>query len=246
VGYEVAACYGFPGEHRVLSLRPIALALTVTMLAPAVGAAEDSAARTGRYSIASTVPESAAPEVKLLDPSSLLPPIESFETAPPLADAAERADEILRDDPTIAAAEPGAGHSGGPLSYPLSDDLSARLDYHHALLFDRDHSRALRNDPMPTFSTRPDRDVLDLGMSWRLAGNSVGIGYQLESARGGSLPADLGVSRFLPGSQQATHAFTLGLTRRWGGNDPPPLLIEPPLGLQVDVAAVEATPTPAP
>ena len=226
------------------SLRPAAVAVTALLLAPAVYAGEVPPDLAGRYSIGRTVP--AAPALTLLDPSWLLPPIESLDTAVAAADGAERADQILRDDPALAV-HTRAPSSGGPLGYRLSDDLMAQLRYRHSEPFDRAGSRTLRDDPSTGFSTRPNRDVLDLNMSWRLAGNTVGVGYELQSARGAALPGDIAVSRFLPGSQQATHTLTLGLTREWGAGPPPPLLIEPPpLDLQVDLAAVEGTPTPAP
>ena len=77
------------------SLRPAAVAVTALLLAPAVYAGEVPPDLAGRYSIGRTVP--AAPALTLLDPSWLLPPIESLDTAVAAADGAERADQILRD-----------------------------------------------------------------------------------------------------------------------------------------------------
>ena len=85
----------------------------------------------------------------------------------------------------------------------------------------------------------------DLNMSWLLAGSTVGVGYQLQSARGTTLADTVSVSRFLPGSEQAMHSFTLGLTRKWGAAAPPPLVELPLLLPDLDVAATETTPTPA-
>ena len=84
---------------------------------------------------------------------------------------------------------------------------------------------ALRSDPPTGFSRQLDTDVLTLGMAWRLAGNRVGLAYQLQSARGRS--DDVSLSRFLPGSDTATHALTVGVTREFGAGQPPPA--PPPL-----------------
>ncbi len=149
---------------------------------------------------------------------------------------------MLRDD-TAAAPLPPAP-PGGPIAYPLSDAVTARLRYNHAQLSDRADGQTLRNDLSTAFSTRPDRDVVGLNMSWRLAGSTVGLGYQLDSSRLGNAN-DVGIGRFLPGNQQALHSFTLGLTRAWGASAPPPVLIEPPLvPPPLDVAAAQASPTP--
>lgn len=231
----------------MLSLGPIAVAATALLLAPAVQAGSVSPFLADRFSISGTPPPpTAPPPFTLLDPTWLLP-VESLETAAAVADGAERAGAILRDDAAARAAPQDSSHSsGGPLSYSLSDDLTAQFHYHHAELLERGDSQSVRDDESTAFSTRPDRDVLDLNMSWRLAGSTLGLGYQLQSARGGSGPGEVGFSRFLPGSQQATHALTLGLTREWGAAAAPSVLIEPPLlppGL--DVADAGATPTPA-
>ena len=223
--------------------RPTALAVTALLLAPAVHAGEPGPDLAGRYSIGFAAPQRTG--LTLLEPTWLLPPIESLDTAAAASDSAERADQILHNDPALAT-HPHLTPSDGPLAYALSDDLTAQLRYRHSQPFDHSDSLLLRDDQSTAFSTRPNRDVLDLNMSWRLAGNTVGVGYQLQSARGGSLANDIAVSRFLPGSQQATHAFTLGLTREWGAPEPPPLLIESPLEAPVNLAAAEATPTPSP
>jgi hypothetical protein len=103
-------------------------------------------------------------------------------------------------------------------------DVAWRFDYTHSLLTDTMSNQLLRNDRSTGFSRQLDRDVVDLGLSWRLAGNRLGIGYQLQSARERSA-ADLSLARFLPGNAQATHALTLGLTREWGAGTPPPVPI---------------------
>lgn len=228
------------------SLGPTAVALTALLFAPAVEAGGVSPSLADRFSISGKAPAPpTAPPFTLLDPAWLLPPAESLETTATVADSAERAGAILRGDATarVLPSNPSEG-SGGPLSYSLSDDLTAQLRYHHSELVGRQDSQTVRDDESTAFSTRPDRDVLDLNMSWRLAGSTVGLGYELQSARGGSGAGEVGFSRFLPGSQQATHALTLGLRREWGAA-PPPLLIEPPLlPPDLDVADSGATPTP--
>jgi len=227
------------------SLRSIAAAVAALLLAPDVRAANLSHALVDRFSVSGAAP-AAAPRFTLLDPTWLLPPLESLETAAALGDGAERADQILRDEAAAASAAPPPRHpSDAPFSYSLADGVTARFDYRHAQLFDRAASQTLRGDATTEFSTRPDRDVLDLNMSWHLAGSTVGLGYQLESARSGSGVGQVGMSRFLPGSQQSTHSLTLGLSRQWGGEAAPPVLVEPPfLAPEIDVAAAAATPTP--
>ena len=115
-------------------------------------------------------------------------------------------------------------------------DVDWTLDYRHSFLTDTTSSAALRGDPSTGFSRQLDRDVVDLGLSWRLAGSRLGIGYELQSAREHSA-ADLSLGRFLPGSGQATHALTLGLTREWGAGAPPPVpVVAPPSTLDEDDA----------
>jgi hypothetical protein len=196
-----------------------------------------------RFSISGFAPPP-APPFTLLDPSWLLPPLAALEDAAALADGAERADQLLHDDAPLASIAPGHA-SDAPFAYSLADGVTAHVDYRRAQIFDRASSQALRNDASTTFSTRPDRDVLDLNMSWRLAGNTVGLGYQIESARSGTGIGEINVSRFMPGNPQAVHSLTLGLSRQWGGEAAPPVLVEPPLlPPEVDVAQAEATPTP--
>lgn len=228
------------------SPRSFAAAVVALVLAVAAQATDVAPAFADRFSISGTAPPPAGPPAfTLLDPEWLLPPIESLEAAAVLTDGATRADQILRDDTTTAALPRTPAAAGGPMAYSLSNDVTADVDYHRAQLFDRADSETLRNETATAFSTRPDRDVLDLNMSWRLAGSTVGLGYQLESARTGTA-GDLGIGRFMPGNQQAMHSLTLGLSHAWGAAAPAPaigpLLLSPPL----DVAAAEASPTPAP
>ena len=141
--------------------------------------------------------------------------------------------------------------TGGPVSYSLSDHLSAQLRYRRSQGFDRSGSRSLRDDASTAFSTQPNRDVFDLNMNWDVAGSTLGVGYQLQSSAGGvwsseAAPAG-GISRFLPGNEQATHSLMFGLTRQWGAPEPPPVVVaDPPLLPDLDVAVAEGTPTPAP
>jgi hypothetical protein len=204
----------------------------------AVAALEPPPAVVQRFSIGTGHSAAVSPQgFTLLDPDWLLPPSEFLE-----ASSAERADQMLHSDGTVASL-PAAPAADGPLSYSLSDDLTADLRYHHSQLFGRGDSQTAREEAATVFSTRPDRDVFDLNMSWHLAGNTLGLGYQLESARSGSA-TDVGLSRFLPGNQQAVQSLTLGLTRAWGASEPP-MPIEPVLALPV-AAAVDPSPTPQP
>jgi hypothetical protein len=194
------------------------------LLVVAARAADVSSAAADHLSLgASAAPSARPPAFTLLDREWLLPPIESLEAAALLAKSADRADQMLRDD-TAAAPLPPAP-PGGPIAYPLSDAVTAHLQYDHAQLSDRADSQTLRNDLSTAFSTRPDRDVVGLNMSWRLAGSTVGLGYQLDSSRLGNAN-DVGIGRFLPGNQQALHSFTLGLRRPWGASEPRPGLFE--------------------
>jgi hypothetical protein len=119
--------------------------------------------------------------------------------------------------------------------------VSWQLDYYHPQF--GNVPPTLRSDPSTGYTRRLDTDVLALVMSRRLAGNEVGLGYQLQSARGG-FGGDAGLGRFLPGSEAATHAFTLGLTRPFGAGLPPPA--PPPLLVVVDKPSAESTPSPTP
>jgi len=223
---------------------PIAAAIAGLLLAPAVYGA-DSVLIGARYSVTGIAPPSTTPPAfTLLDPAWLLPPIESLDLALP-PDGAARAEQLLREDTIIGTPEEPNRPSTAKVGYSLSDDLTAQLRYHHSRLSDRANSQTLRGDQWSAFSTRPDRDVLDLNMSWHLAGNTVGLGYQFQSDRF-STPGTGAFSRFLPSSPQATHALTLGLTREWGAGAAPPVLIDPPLLVpELAVAAADATPTPS-
>jgi hypothetical protein len=181
----------------------------------------------------------------LLDPSWLLPPIASLDIA--AHERSAEAGQHLLDDSAAAAPPPAKQPAPpGPLSYALSDGLSTQLRYRHSLAFDRAGSKQLRDDPSTAFSTDYNRDVLDLNMSWRLAGSTLGVGYQLQSARGETLSENVGLSRFLPGSAQATHSLMFGLTRQWGATAPPPLIEPPLLPPDLDIAGDEPAPAPAP
>jgi hypothetical protein len=232
----------------LVPLREIAAAVAAVLFASAVAGADAALLQGNRYSISASIPPAAAPPFTLLDPSWLLPPLEPLDAEPPLG-SAERAGEILHNGTTSASAEPERpSPSGAPAAYSLSDDLTAQLRYHHDERFDRGSSDMLRDDQSTAFSTRPDRDVIDLNMSWRLAGSTVGLGYELQSARTGSAPGEFGVSRFLPGNPQATHSITLGLTREWGaGGSAPPVLVAPLLPPpELAEASAQGTPTPGP
>lgn len=231
------------------SIRPIAVAVAALLLAPAGRAQDVPLARAERYSVSDSPPAPPA-GLTLLDPTWLLPPIESLDMALALAEEATPPGELIGRDSAAAVPSPPRA-TGGPLSYSLSDHLSAQLRYRRAQSFDRSGSRSLRDDPSTAFSTLPNRDVFDLNMSWRLAGNTLGLGYQFQSSAGGvwgpTTPAASGFSRFLPGNEQATHSLMFGLTREWGAAELPPVAVEPPLlPYDLEPAGAEATPTPAP
>lgn len=246
VSRSVGACYvsSSSGDCEVPPLRSITT-VGVALLVVAAAHAADVPSAAEHLSIGGSAGASSRPPAfTLLDREWLLPPIESLEAAALLAKSADRADQMLRDD--IATALPPPVPSAEPLAYSLSDDVTARLRYDHAQISDRANSQTLREDESTAFSTRPDRNVVGLNMSWRLAGSTVGLGYQLESSRLGNT-GDFGIGRFLPGNQQALHSFTLGLTRSWGAAAPPPVLVEPPLvSSPVELAAEGASPTPIP
>jgi hypothetical protein len=164
----------------------------------------------------------------LLDPSLALPPL-----------------EVMAPDLSLATRHPG--DETAPTLRPGTDSgVKWKLGYNHAQLNDL-YSADLRNEPSTGFTRRLNTDVLALGMSWSLAGSQVGLAYQLQSARGG-VGGDSGLSRFLPGSDAATHALTLGVTREFDAGLPPPA--PPPLlvidGAPADDAAAAATPSSAP
>lgn len=171
----------------------------------------------------------------LLDPTLALPPLAVL--APDLSLLPRTLGNQVPPPSERVAPEPG---------------VRWKLDYRHAQLSDLPSS-ALRTDPSTGFSRRLDTDVLALGMSWRLAGNQVGLAYQLQSARGAGGGAE-GLARFLPGSEATTHALTLGVTREFGAAGPPAvapplLIIEPASGgdaLPADAAAPASHPTPSP
>lgn len=212
---------------------------TAVLLAVRAQATEVTEERVDRYSIDQPV-AMAAVHFTLLEPSWLLPPVESLHAAAALEHDGAIDEQVLQAPATDAARPPSPG---GPVTYSLSDRLSAQVRYRHSFLFGTGTSTALRSEGPRTYSSRPDRDVLGLAMSWRLAGSTVGLGYQLESARERAGGADAGVTRFLPGSEQATHSFTLGLTREWGSMSRPPL-IDAPIPAEDAEAPVPIDPTP--
>lgn len=184
-----------------------------------------------RYSISGIAPLPSEFGFTLLDPTWLLPPIETLDAAARLTSGSTRAETMLRDEALLVLpAKPP--RTGGPLAYPLSDDLTAQLRYRRPQLFGFSRSQVARDDMSSAFSSKSDRDVLDLNMSWRLAGSTVGVGYQLQSTTHGALGGtEAGLSRFMPGSEQATHSLSLGFTREWGRSSQPQLGIETPLVL---------------
>ncbi|MGH7786088.1 MAG: hypothetical protein ACRERC_04430 [Candidatus Binatia bacterium] len=214
----------------------------VTLLLPAAGSAADvPPERVARYSVGRAVVHgdaAALPPFTLLDRDWRLPPIETIEVIAVDEHDVELSDRALHAEAGTAGG-PTPGDPDAPIAFSLSERLTTELRYRHSALFGTARSEQLRNDELAGLAQQTERDVVDLALSWRLAGNTVGVGYQLQSARTADDIADL--SRFLPGSQQATHALTLGLRREWGAAPAPaaaaPLL---PPGLSVEAAA---TPT---
>jgi hypothetical protein len=193
------------------------LAIGALLLAAATArAAQVTPADAARFSVGRIQP--APPVFTLIDPSLTLLPPEA------LLDARAVGLEV---DPKDSAAKPT----------PVAEkDLTWKLDYRHSQLSDLMPTDMLRGDTSTGFSRQLDRDVVDLGLSWRLAGtNRLGVGYQLQSARNGG-PGDASLSRFLPGSAHATHAFTLGVTREFGAGAPPPPVVAPPIPLEPPAA----------
>jgi hypothetical protein len=105
--------------------------------------------------------------------------------------------------------------------YSITESFSAAVSYDHAFLFDTASDEELRRSRVGAFSTARERDVFGLGMDWGVSEKSrVGIGYQLQSIRpDGSTGQSGSVTSILPGSEDVNHAFTLGVTRSWGGGD---------------------------
>jgi hypothetical protein len=240
-------------------LRSIAAVIAPLLFAaPALRGTDVSPAVAERYSVTGVAPRPIDSGFTLLDPAWLLPPIESLDAAAHAGGSAARADALLREDAILGLGSRPVRSAGGPLAYSLSDALTAQLRYRRSQMFRFSRSQTVRDDPSSGFSTQADRDVVDLNMSWRLAGSTVGLGYQLQSSTHGlaGVANDAGLARFLPGSAQATHSLSLGFTREWGAAPPPEVHVETPLvlddpflaaSLLPDVtpqAAVEATATP--
>ncbi|MDX2171421.1 MAG: hypothetical protein SF182_30430 [Deltaproteobacteria bacterium] len=184
------------------------------LTAAATRAAEVTPADAARFSISRGGPPPPAVVFTLIDPSLTL--------LPPEALLAVRAMTL-----EVEAEREGSASTPTPV---VERDLNWKLGYRHSQLSDLMTNQTLRSDPSTGYSRQLDRDIVDLGLSWRLTGSDrVGLGYQLQSARNGG-PGDVSLSRFLPGSARATHAFTLGVTREFGGAAaPPPPVVAPPL-----------------
>lgn len=142
--------------------------------------------------------------------SQLLPAIE-----PPEALWIEWADPRDPLVPRLGFSEAKAPSDRRGATYLLSENWTAQLSYHHAVLAQTLSNSELRTKKLTEFSTDRERDVLGLQMDWRLAGSTVGVGYRFQSMRGepGSGISGIG-ERFM-------HAFTLGFTKEWGGAQSP-------------------------
>ena len=199
------------------------LIATALAVASAANATDITPGDAARFSIGqSLLPSRSTTAFTLLDPTLALRPV-------PELDAARWLDASL-SPATAAPAQPG--------------EIDWRLDYRHSLLDEAASNSTLRGDASTGFSRQLDRDVVDLGLTWRLAGSRLGLAYQLQSARSRNA-AEAGVSRFMPGSPQATHALTLGVTREWGSGALPPALVAVPLlAAEEERTATLAAPTP--
>jgi len=187
---------------------------------------------TERYSISGAAPLPITSGFTLLEPTWILPPIETLGTIAQLTSKSTQAETLLRDDAMLAPGPPKPIRPAGPLAYPLSDALTAQLRYRKPQTFVFSRSQTVRDDPSSAFSTQPNRDVFDLSMSWHLDSNTVGLGYELQSSAHGPLGGgESGLARFMPGSEQATHAVSLGFTREWGRGNNPANQAETPLVL---------------
>ncbi len=118
----------------------------------------------------------------------------------------------------LDADHPDEGDAGS-LEYSLGESLSWGVSYHHALLFDTASNEELRKHRLSNFSTARERDVFDLGVDWKMGDNTLGVGYQLQSKRPDRPLGPDSPSSILPQSEYVGHAFTLGVTRQWGGGD---------------------------
>jgi hypothetical protein len=135
------------------------------------------------------------------------------------ADAVRRAVllQSLRREPLRSEAP-----TPGQVRYSIADNMTAAMRYDHAFFFEKASNDDLRTNRFTSFSTARERDVLGLGMDWGVGDNNVvGFGYQLQSVRPnrGSDAGGGGATSILPGSEGLDHAFTLGVTRSWGGDD---------------------------
>lgn len=144
--------------------------------------------------------------------------------AAPALEWASPAGPRLLDLPTLEvesldgkkAGEPGIPGAG--VSYALADSLLARVNYKHAFLFGDSSNEVLQNASFSGFSAKPDRDIVNLQMSWRLARSTVDLGYRFESARPDPRTASYaaGARRWLPGSEELLHGLMLGFTQQFG------------------------------
>ncbi len=173
-------------------------------------------------------PRASGPRYTLRDSPTTVPAIELIEVLQFRTPATPRFGLRVLGDLARSAQEPGSvSWTLRYLRSPLSATMSAA---------------ELRADLSTGFSTRSNRDVFDLGVSYGIGANRIGLDYQLQSARPGG-PGDTGgLSRFLPGSAQATHGFTLGVTRQFGAGPPPPP--PPVLSLILETPRADAAPPP--
>jgi hypothetical protein len=140
-------------------------------------------------------------------------------TVPPLADFADLRSPFVGE--TIATAPASLPHKRGTHgTYALSRRWTAGIAYHHELLSPTAASKDLRHRQFSLFASSPDRDVVDMHLSWRLFRNELDVGYQLQSNRAPLTAAAQSYSlRRLVDDADLNHAVTIGITRRFGSHD---------------------------
>ena len=150
----------------------------------------------------------AAPEVMAEVAAFPMPRIEQGQVIDDLLELGDGGEANLSEGAEIG--------QSGQVHYSVSETMTAALSYAHTFLFERASNDELRLHRFGAFSTARERDVVALGMKWDWGNSTVGFGYQLESTRPdpNESPA---IGGFIPRSEKVEHAFTLGLSRSWGG-----------------------------
>ena len=104
--------------------------------------------------------------------------------------------------------------------FDLGDQWKAAFSYRHELLSAATPTEELRRDRFSAFSNHPNRDVLDLKLSWSLPWSQVDLGYMFQSQRALGSPAGTPYSvGGILDSEDQLHAFMIGITKPFGGSD---------------------------